>query len=143
MIAVSLACPKEPKSPYTRVSSVRNFTYSSGGYCLMPIDLGAHDLAHYREQMNSPKSKCFLRTAFGTANRPPKYVIKRSFTVKRKMHGADYLLSITLPKGPNHLIICQYYPSFKHTEPIPLHNFLNILATNVGPVPETSVPIRF
>ena len=109
----------------------------------MPIDLGAHDLAHYKEQMNSPKSKCFLRTAFGTANRPPKYVIKRSFTVKRKMHGADYLLSITLPKGPNHLIICQYYPSFKHTEPIPLHNFLNILATNVGPVPETSVPIRF
>ena len=32
----------------------------------------------------------------------------------RKMHGAYYLLSITLPKGPNHLIICQYHPSFKH-----------------------------
>ena len=52
MIAVSLACPKDPKSLELVVSETS---------CIVAvgIDRGAHDLAHYKEQMNSPKSKCF------------------------------------------------------------------------------------
>ena len=54
-----------------------------------------------------------------------RFFVKRhlAFMIKREMQGADHLLSVTLLKGPNHVI------HLLSTESMLLHNFVKILAT--------------